>query len=150
MAVTLAGFEAQQQGDAVQVSWETVSELDNLGFNLYRGVSPDGWERQLNDALIPSQAPGSSGGHSYTWEDRAGLVSGQTYYYWLEDLDVNGATTLHGPVSVEFSAPTAVTLGSVNAQGGAPALPPTVIVLVALATLAAIAVAGQRRQVARR
>ena len=148
LAVALAAFDAQQVADHMQVSWETVSELDNLGFNLYRGVSPDGWERQLNDALIPSQAPGSSGGYSYTWQDRAGLVSGHTYYLWLEDVDLNGATTLHGPVSVEFSAPTAVTLGSVNAQGGAPALPPTVIVLVVLAALAVVA--GRRRRVARR
>ncbi len=147
-AVTLAALDAQQVADHVQVSWETVSELDNLGFNLYRGVSPDGWERQLNDALIPSQAPGSSGGHSYTWEDRAGLVSGQTYTYWLEDVDLNGATTLHGPVSVEFSAPTAVTLGSVNAQGSDPSLPSTVVVLVALAALTVVA--SRRRRVARR
>ena len=147
VAVTLAGFEAQQQGDAVQVSWETVSELDNLGFNLYRSPAVDG-ERMLL-AFVPSSAPGSTAGAAYTWQDAAGLVPGQTVYYWLEDVDVSGATTLHGPVSVEFSAPTAVTLGSVNAQGGAPALPPTVIVLVVLAALAAIAVAGQRRQVAR-
>lgn len=146
-AVSLAGFEAQQQGDAVRVSWETVSELDNAGFNLYRSPAGDG-ERMLL-AFVPSSAPGSTAGAAYTWQDAAGLVPGQTVYYWLEDVDVSGATTLHGPVSVEFSAPTAVTLGSVNAQGGAPALPPTVIVLVVLAALAAIAVAGQRRQVAR-
>jgi len=145
-AVSLAGFEAQQQGDAVQVSWETVSELDNLGFNLYRSPAVDG-ERMLL-AFVPSSAPGSTAGAAYTWQDAAGLVPGQTVYYWLEDVDVSGATTLHGPVSVEFSAPTAVTLGSVNAQGGAPALPPTVIVLVVLAALAVVA--GRRRRVARR
>lgn len=115
-AVTLAGFDAQQVNDRVLVRWETVSELENQGFNLYRGASPDGWDRQLNDALILSQGPGGNQGYRYTWEDRADLVAGQVYYYWLADINLNGAATLHGPVSVEFGAPTAVTLGRVNAS----------------------------------
>ena len=118
LAVTLAAFSAAQQGDFVVVAWETVSELDNTGFNLYRGVSPAGPDRQLNAALIPSQAPGSSGGFSYTWTDRADLTPGATYYYWLEDVDLNGAATMHGPVSVDFVVPTAVTLSSVQAGPG--------------------------------
>ncbi|HNS04283.1 MAG TPA: hypothetical protein PKM78_18085, partial [Anaerolineae bacterium] len=40
------------------------------------------------------------------------------YYYWLEDVAISGATTLHGPVSVEFTAPTAVTLDGVAANPG--------------------------------
>ncbi|QLQ06585.1 MAG: hypothetical protein HZY76_11420 [Anaerolineae bacterium] len=113
-----------QQGDAVRVTWETNSELGNTGFNLYRGVSPDGWDRQLNEALIPSQAPGSPSGFTYTWEDRADLVAGVTYYYWLEDVNVDGLPTVHGPVSVVFSAPT-VTLGGAQGSPTAalPALP---------------------------
>ncbi len=74
---------------------------------------------QLNAALIPSQSPGSASGFAYTWLDTADLVDGATYFYWLEDLDVSGATTLHGPVSVDYSAPTAVTLSSVQAGGAA-------------------------------
>lgn len=148
LAVALASFQAEAQADHVLVTWETVSELDNRGFNLYRGASPAGPMQQLNAALIPSQAPGSPGSFTYTWEDRAGLVPGQIYTYWLEDLDVHGATTLHGPVSVEFSAPTAVTLAALHAQGGEPLLPSTVVVLAVLAVLAVIA--GQRRRVARR
>ncbi len=116
LSVALAEFDAQQVDDSVLVSWETNSELNNRGFNLYRGVSPDGWDRRLNDALIPSQSQGSPGGFFYTWQDRADLQSGQTYWYWLEDLDINGATTLHGPVSALYLAPTAVTLNSVSAS----------------------------------
>ncbi len=124
-AVTLADFYAVQQGDAVLVTWETASELGNRGFNLYRGTSPAGWDRQLNAALIPSQSQGSPGGFVYTWEDRADLVPGVTYYYWLQDVDTSGAMTMHGPVSVDFGVPTAVTLGGVDASpvAGAAALP---------------------------
>lgn len=125
LAVTLASFEATAQADHVLVTWETVSELDNRGFNVYRGTSPDGPDRQLNEWLIPSQSIGSPTGFVYTWEDRADLVGDTTYYYWLEDLDVNGATTMHGPVSAVYAGPTAVTLSGVSASpaAGAAALP---------------------------
>jgi hypothetical protein len=69
LAVTLAEFFAQQVSDHVLVTWETASELGNLGFNLYRGVSPAGPDRRLNDLLIPSQSVGNPGGFTYTWED---------------------------------------------------------------------------------
>ena len=66
MAVTLADFSAVQTGDPVVLTWETNSELHNRGFNLYRGVSSTAPDRQLNDALIPSQSQGNPGGFIYT------------------------------------------------------------------------------------
>ncbi len=123
LAVTLASFAAQGQADRVVVTWETVSELDNAGFNLYSGLKADGSDRALL-TYVPSQAPGSTQGAAYTFEDAA-VEAGQTYWYWLEDVDLNGATTLHGPVSATVQAPTAVTLSSVSASpaAGASALP---------------------------
>jgi hypothetical protein len=35
-------------------------------------------------------------------------VAGVTYYYWLQDVDLSGALTMHGPVSVDFTVPTAL------------------------------------------
>ncbi len=116
LAVTLAGFSAVQQGDSVLLTWETASELNNRGFNLYRGVDPSGPDRQLNAALIPSQSQGSPAGFVYTWQDEADLAAGQTYWYWLEDVSLNGVATQHGPVSVDYVGPTAVTLASVSAS----------------------------------
>jgi hypothetical protein len=144
-AVTLAEFYAQQVADFVRVTWETNSELNNRGFNLYRGVSPAGWDTQLNSALIPSQSQGSPGGFVYTWEDHADLLPGTTYYYWLEDVELNGVATMHGPVSVDFVAPTAVTLSSVAASpaAGAGVLP---WLLVVAAAGAALGVSRMRRE----
>jgi hypothetical protein len=46
------------------------------------------------------------------------VEAGQTYWYWLEDVDLSGATTLHGPVSATVQAPTAVTLAQLDASSG--------------------------------
>jgi hypothetical protein len=137
-AVTLAEFYAEQMGDYVRVTWETASELDNVGFNLWRGVSPDGPDTKLNDLLIPSQSLGNPGGFTYTWDDDADLVPGTTYYYWVEDVDVNNVATRHGPVSVDFVVPTAVTLSGLQASPAAGmALPWLWVVAVAGAALGA-------------
>jgi hypothetical protein len=97
-AVDLASFEAAGAAGNIVLNWETASEIDNLGFNLYRADSADGPRTQLNAGLIPSQNPGSPVGASYQFVDNT-ASSGATYYYWLETMDVYGQTNLHGPVS---------------------------------------------------
>lgn len=72
---------------------------------------------------MPSQAPGSTQGASYTFAD-AQVAPGQTWYYWLEDVDLNGATSLRGPVSATLQAPTAVTVAALEAQAATPGLTP--------------------------
>lgn len=144
LAVTLASFDAAQQGQVVRVTWETGSEFDNTGFNLYRGASAAGPQTLL--AHVPSQAPGSTQGYAYSFDD-LDVQPGHTYYYWLEDISLSGATTLHGPVSVVFGGPTAVTLGDLtaaNAAGGS-ALPLAGALLALLLPLTGAAWASRRR-----
>jgi hypothetical protein len=142
LAVTLASFDAQAMIDHIQLSWETVSEMNNAGFNLYRSASPAGPEALL--AYVPSQAPGSTQGASYSFDDTE-VAAGETWYYWLEDVDLNGATALHGPVSATMQAPTAVTLGALEAQAANPGSVTAWGALVA-ALIAAAGVLGVRRR----
>ncbi len=120
-AVNLASFTAAAAAEGVTLAWETVSEMDNAGFNVYRSESAAGPWMQVNAALIPAAAPGSAEGHAYTWVD-AGVQPGLTYFYRLEDVALSGATTLHDPVSVTLPAPTAVGLASFTAASTTPAL----------------------------
>jgi hypothetical protein len=136
LAVQLATFEATCQNSQILVTWQTVSELDNLGFNLYRNTSADGPSLQLNSELIASQAPGSGQGSSYEWTND-NVEMGSTYYYWLEDVSLSGITTQHGPVSVTC-IPTAVTLQSLNTQPTPSNLPLALIGLVLLTGVALI------------
>lgn len=102
-AVELARFEAALDGAAIRVEWETAIELDNVGFNLYRGQAPDGTYDQLNKQLISAQNPGGVSGAAYTWVD-ASVEPGVTYYYKLEDVDIYGLNTWHGPVEAGVPA----------------------------------------------
>jgi hypothetical protein len=97
-AVTLASFTAMPQGRAIVLAWQTVSDLDLLGFHLYRAEAIDGLQIRLNGALIPGQASGGPLGAAYEFLDES-VAPGRTYRYWLEDVDVRGAATRHGPVS---------------------------------------------------
>ncbi len=96
-AVGLASFTARGFESAVLLEWETASELDNLGFHLYRGVSADGPWTKLNASMIPGLGS-SPEGKQYRYVD-AGLANGTTYFYRLEDVDRHGRITSHGPVS---------------------------------------------------
>ncbi|MCS6845324.1 MAG: hypothetical protein NZ528_13535, partial [Caldilineales bacterium] len=51
-------------------------------------------------AFVPAAAPGSAAGASYRYVDTA-VRPGRTYWYWLEAVDLQGATALHGPVSAQ-------------------------------------------------
>jgi len=89
----------------VVVTWKTGGEAHNLGFNLYR--EQNGNRVRVNPSLIAGSALLMSGalprhaGRSYAWIDPSASAAGASY--WLEDVDVNGTRTMHGPVSVESS-----------------------------------------------
>ena len=95
-AVELVYFTATAGDSSILLAWETVSEVDNVGFSVYRAESPTGARIKLNDELIPSQAPGSPIGAIYEFPD-ATAEQGRYYYYWLENVDIYGQTALYGP-----------------------------------------------------
>jgi len=108
-AVDLISFTATVQNKDILLQWETATELDNLGFNLYRAESEDGEKTQLNSNLIPSQNPGSPVGANYEFLDN-NVLTNKTYFYWLEDVDIYGLKTLHGPVKTILSSSPAPSL----------------------------------------
>ncbi|MEZ4769567.1 MAG: hypothetical protein R2844_14195 [Caldilineales bacterium] len=139
LGITLASFDAASQADHVLVTWETASELENSGFNLYRTGTAEPPTAADLLAYVPSQGPGSAQGFFYSHQDYD-VTAGQSYWYWLEDVDLYGTATMHDPVSVVFNAPTAVTLSGLEAGAGRPAAVAWPWLLAAV--IAALAVAG--------
>jgi hypothetical protein len=96
-AIILVSFSASGQDGQVLLAWETVSEIDNEGFNMWRSEAADSDYTRLNPSLIPARGNADTGA-SYEFTD-GDVVNGVTYYYKLEDVDLNGVSTFHGPVS---------------------------------------------------
>jgi uncharacterized repeat protein (TIGR01451 family) len=107
-SVTLQSFSAhfgidKNGASRVMLTWKTGGEAHNLGFNLYRELN--GNRVRVNSSVIAGSALLMRGalpkhsGRSYAWIDPSAPVAGSSY--WLEDIDVNGTRTLHGPISVQ-------------------------------------------------
>ena len=81
--------------------------MDNLGFNVYR--DDDGQRTKLNPSVIAGSAllvgPGTAltAGRSYVWWDTSAAASPNAQY-WLEDIDLSGQRTWHGPAAIDRSA----------------------------------------------
>ncbi len=110
--ITLQSFSAHTGADKnganrVVLTWKTGGEAHNLGFNVYRDLN--GNRVRMNPSVIAGSALLMNGalpkhaGRSYAWIDPSAGVTGASY--WLEDIDVNGARTMHGPVSVSAGIP---------------------------------------------
>ena len=95
--IDLSSFSAVPKFSKVIIQWSTEAETDNAGFNLYRSESESGEYVKINDALIPAQGT-STQGSSYEFTDN-NVQNRKTYYYKLEDIDLSGKSTMHGPVS---------------------------------------------------
>jgi uncharacterized repeat protein (TIGR01451 family) len=107
-AVEVASFRAvAQPGGGVVVEWATRAESRNLGFHIYREdargrlrVDPSmiaGSALLVGDGLGTPQHRAKS----YQWFDPQG---GAQASYWLEDVDLNGTRTMHGPADAEAVA----------------------------------------------
>ena len=99
-AIELVSFTATGAGAGVRVAWQTAQESENKGFDLYRATNAAGPYVKLNAGLIASGSVGGEG-RDYEFVD-AGVSRGTRYYYKLEDVDVTGAVTPHGPVCVDW------------------------------------------------
>jgi hypothetical protein len=95
--IDLSSFTASPKINKVVLQWSTESENDNAGFNIYRATVEDGEYLKINGSLISAQGSPTQGA-SYAFVDRE-VKNRKTYYYKLEDIDLNGMSTLHGPVT---------------------------------------------------
>jgi hypothetical protein len=95
--IHLSSFIATPSRGAVILKWQTEAEIDNAGFNLYRAEAESGEYIKINAALIPAQGSATRGA-AYEFIDND-VKNRKTYWYKLEDVDLQGVSTLHGPVS---------------------------------------------------
>jgi len=98
LPVSLSSFTATPNNGSVLVEWTTESEVNNLGFNLYKSESKDGEFAQLNTTIIEG-AGNSTTKNDYTFTDTE-VVPGKIYYYQIEDVAFDGKTEKHDIISM--------------------------------------------------
>lgn len=101
-AVKWVDAKVQSVNGHAQVAWRTGSEIDNLGFRVYKDdgrtlalATPDliaGSALTVSSKKLPR-------GRAYLWNDPDPLVAG--IKYWIEDVDLSGKKTRHGPYAVQ-------------------------------------------------
>ena len=102
--VELSSFAATVTSEMfVNLKWVTESETNALGFNIYRStVNNSAGATKVNLSVVP--ATNTSLQHTYNYvDDSEGLAPNNTYYYWLESVDLSDASDLHGPVNVTIT-----------------------------------------------
>jgi len=100
--VELTTFAARSHKGKVTLNWTTQSETENFGFHIYRNSVENGDYKKINQQII--QGIGNSNkANTYTYTDQD-VKAGNIYYYKLADVDFNGNTTFHGPISVTVEA----------------------------------------------
>lgn len=93
LAIALGAFGAPAR---IVVAWTTASEIETVGFNVYRSDAVAGAYTKLNAELIYG-ARDPLRGDAYRYADDT-ITPGKTYYYKLEEIERSGAATQHGPV----------------------------------------------------
>jgi hypothetical protein len=104
-ADAFAGNAKSPKG-GVLLRWQTGFEAANLGFHVYRDeggkparVTPD---LVAGSALFVGARTVLAAGRSYVWRDTSQQATPDSQY-WLEEIDLNGRSTWHGPVKATSS-----------------------------------------------
>jgi len=97
-AATVTRFTAKPKPAGVRVQWTTGSELDVLGFRVWRKAPGAREFVALQTDLIPAQHPGDLGGAKYQLVDRT--ASAGKNRYKLEIVRAQGSSTFEGPIQV--------------------------------------------------
>ena len=93
VAARFRGLSVTTSKRGVLVRWRTASELDVLGFSVYRGL--DGRRVRVNKQLIAARNRAS--GASYSYLDRSARKGTR---YWIQAVNVDGSRSWFGPARV--------------------------------------------------
>ena len=85
---------------SILLGWQTYSELDILGFNLYRSTAMDG-ERTLV-YQTPAVHRGKVQGDSYAYTDKE-VMTDTAYTYWLDVVHNDGSIATLEPITTQLS-----------------------------------------------
>ncbi|MBD3386366.1 T9SS type A sorting domain-containing protein [candidate division KSB1 bacterium] len=101
LPVELGIFKAKVQNEGILLTWVTESEINVLGYNVWRAVGKEKMDYiPLCSKLIPANGYSQSP-LEYNYFDQR-VEHGQQYSYKLECIDLDGSCEFHGPVTIGY------------------------------------------------
>lgn len=98
LPVELTTFAGVFNGNAIELKWETATEVNNYGFEIERKISLNGtWEK----IGFVSGSGNSNSPHNYSYADN-NLVGGTKFYYRLKQIDIDGHYEYSNEVEVNI------------------------------------------------
>jgi len=103
VVVNLSSFYALYTGSTPSIYWVTQSEEDNEYWNIYRGNSDNFMEASQLNENNPIPGNGTTNMVSdYVYVDTTPVTQNTTYWYWIEDVSIDGETEVHQPISLSI------------------------------------------------
>jgi fimbrial isopeptide formation D2 family protein/uncharacterized repeat protein (TIGR01451 family) len=103
-AITLTALTAEHTDDGVLVRWATGSEVDTLGFLVFRSVSDRRSDAvQVTPQLVTARGQ-NGGGAAYSAPDTAHDASADALY-WIVEVERSGRRLEHGPLFLAAPPP---------------------------------------------
>ncbi len=115
LPVQLTAFSGEWNGQGVQLRWSTASEVNNLGFVLYRATADSPFTRLVDYNQTPALkgAGSTTQPQDYQWMDHQAIPN-RHYRYQLYSVDINGQryplATIHVDTEEPAVLPTALEL----------------------------------------
>lgn len=106
LAMEATNFKAIASNGSVVVSWQTQSEINNLGFNVIRKDAGTGVSSLIASYTSDASLRGlgtSSTGRAYSYKDTR-IVNGHTYEYTIESVASDGAKKDYPAIKVTVTA----------------------------------------------
>jgi hypothetical protein len=101
LPVELSSFTvALSAYNMVTLMWVTQSETNVSGFRIYRSSEDNLETAEMLNIFVPATNTSQMQVYQVTDEE---IFDDGIYYYWLENVDLDGASSLHGPISITVS-----------------------------------------------
>ena len=89
LPVELSSFTSIDTAAGVELEWTTQTEVNNIGFYIYRSDTEEGEYVRVNKKIVEG-AGNSAMPHTYNYVDDGVPAYTDTYFYYLEDVDIFG------------------------------------------------------------
>ena len=99
--IVLTSFHAEVGQDGILINWQTETEPNNAGFNIFRSQQENSDYSKINENMIPAQGNAITGAN-YSYSDNP--ENAGTYYYKLQAISLTGDSSLYGPVSAALTS----------------------------------------------